>query len=96
MSVDSRPLLTVDGVSVRAGNAVLLHEVSFTLAAGEVMAVLGANGAGKSTLLMTLAGELTAAAGSIDFDGIPLSRWSMTALASRRALNASEPPSRSV
>ena len=92
MSVDSRPLLTVDGVSVSAGNAVLLHEVSFTLAAGEVLAVLGANGAGKSTLLMTLAGELTAAAGSIDFDGIPLSRWATTALASRRALNASEPP----
>ena len=43
--------------------------VSFTLAAGETLAVLGGNGAGKTTLFRTLLGLLTPQAGVVTIDG---------------------------
>lgn len=91
MSESGAPLLRVAGVSVRADHATLLHDIGFTLEGGEILALLGANGAGKSTLMAALAGELSLAAGRIEFDGRALSAWSAAALATRRALNASEP-----
>ena len=41
--------LTVQGVSLRFGGVVALHDVSMTVAAGEIHGVIGPNGAGKST-----------------------------------------------
>jgi ABC-type polysaccharide/polyol phosphate transport system ATPase subunit len=46
-----------------------LHDVSFSLARGEGLAVVGANGAGKSTLLALLAGLLEPDAGRVLVDG---------------------------
>ncbi len=92
MTADRAPLLRVDAASARVAGKRLLHDISFALAAGEVLALLGANGAGKSTLMMMLAGELAPASGGIDLDGRPLAAWSAAGLAERRALNASEPP----
>jgi ABC-2 type transport system ATP-binding protein len=51
VSLDVRAL----GVRVRGGRA-LLHDVSFSARAGEIVGVLGPNGAGKSTLLEAVAG----------------------------------------
>jgi len=63
-----RPLLAVRDLSVAyGGGAPALEPLSFTLAAGECLAVLGANGAGKSSLLRGLMG-LTPAAGEILLD----------------------------
>jgi len=42
-----------------------LHEVSFQLGAGELVALIGPNGAGKTTLLSIIAGVLDASAGSV-------------------------------
>ena len=72
-------------VCARKGRVILAH-VSFSLAPGEVLGVLGANGAGKSTLLATLAGELPLAAGELSLDGRPLRHWTAAELARRRAV----------
>ncbi|MCZ2133890.1 MAG: ABC transporter ATP-binding protein [Burkholderiales bacterium] len=88
----ARALLSVLGVGRRAGTALLLESVSFAVDEGAVLAVLGANGAGKSTLMAALAGDSTLDRGDIEFSGKPLAAWSPLELASRRALNASEPP----
>ncbi len=47
----------------------VLKGVSLHVAAGEVVAIIGANGAGKTTLLKAIAGILRPQAGSIFFDG---------------------------
>jgi ABC-2 type transport system ATP-binding protein len=47
-----------------------LREVSFEIAAGEVVGLLGPNGAGKTTLLKILTGYLQPDSGSIDVDGV--------------------------
>ena len=46
--------------------------VTFTLAPGETLAVLGGNGAGKTTLFRTLLGLLPARSGRVDVDGVPV------------------------
>jgi ABC-type branched-subunit amino acid transport system ATPase component len=45
------PELVIDGVCAGYGNHEVVHDVSFTVATGEVSCVVGPNGAGKSTLL---------------------------------------------
>jgi ABC-type Fe3+/spermidine/putrescine transport system ATPase subunit len=47
----------------------LLNDISFTVAEGETVCLLGASGSGKSTLLRIIAGLEEAEAGSISFDG---------------------------
>jgi branched-chain amino acid transport system ATP-binding protein len=49
-----------------------VHEVSLTVGAGEIVAIVGANGAGKSTTLKTIVGEVKQFGGSIHFDGKPV------------------------
>ena len=59
-----RPLLTIEHQSVGYGNRVIAHDISFTIAPGDRLALLGRNGAGKSTVMKLLAGELTSASGA--------------------------------
>ena len=54
------PLLTVDRLDAFYGDFQALFSVSMTIAAGEIVAVIGANGAGKSTLLAGIAGLMGA------------------------------------
>jgi ABC-2 type transport system ATP-binding protein len=53
------------GLSKQFGARVAVHDVSFKLAAGEVLAIIGPNGAGKTTLLSMLAGGLQPSAGKL-------------------------------
>ena len=50
------PALHFHHVSVRFGEAEVLHDVSFDLAAGEFLTIVGPNGAGKSTLMKVALG----------------------------------------
>lgn len=50
----AHPLLQVDGLCAGYGGADVIANVSFTLAVGECLAILGRNGAGKTTLLHSL------------------------------------------
>ncbi|TPW15376.1 MAG: ABC transporter [Acidimicrobiaceae bacterium] len=53
----------------RPGGAELLRDVSFTVAPGERVALVGANGVGKSTLLRLIDGELSPTSGTVSIDG---------------------------
>jgi branched-chain amino acid transport system ATP-binding protein len=65
----ARPLLEVKGVAASYGAFRALHDVSFSVAEGEVLALLGTNGAGKTTTARSLSGMLPVSAGEIWFDG---------------------------
>lgn len=79
-------MLKATGLGCARGGCRILQEIDFTLAAGEVVAVLGTNGAGKSTLMATLTGELVAQAGSVELDGRALADWPASQRARRMAV----------
>ena len=58
-------LLKVENLSAGYGEAVVLNNVSLSLAEGQTLALLGRNGTGKTTLINTLAGATRQHAGSI-------------------------------
>jgi ABC-type branched-subunit amino acid transport system ATPase component len=64
--------LEVKNLQVAYGAIDAVRDVSFKVAAGEVVALIGANGAGKSTILNTLSGLIRPRAGSAIFDGLDL------------------------
>ncbi len=57
------PLVEVEHLEKRFGAIAAVNDVSFTVAAGEVLGVLGPNGAGKSTMMRIIAGSLAATSG---------------------------------
>jgi heme exporter protein A len=71
-SRDGEPLLAARGLRRSFGRVRVLHDISLTLAPGEVLAVAGPNGAGKSTLLRVLAGLMRPSAGEVRLLGRPL------------------------
>jgi iron complex transport system ATP-binding protein len=86
-----KALLAVSELAVAAHGTRLLRDISFALDAGDILAILGANGAGKSTLVSALSAGVVPDVGQITLDDRRLADWSLTGLAERRALNASEP-----
>ena len=69
-------LLEVSDLQVRYGGVVAVRDVSFEVAPGEVVAVLGANGAGKTSTLRAVTGLEPVADGSVTVDGADVSRSS--------------------
>ena len=62
-------LLSLDGVHKRFGAVHVLRGVSFDVASGEVVGLVGDNGAGKSTLMKVVTGLYRPDAGSVSLDG---------------------------
>ncbi len=62
-------MLSVEGLSVHYGHIQALREVSFQVAPGEIVTLVGANGAGKSSLLNSIAGVISPSAGRVAWKG---------------------------
>jgi branched-chain amino acid transport system ATP-binding protein len=63
------PLLEVEGVSVRFGALLAVHQVSLSVPRREIVAIIGPNGAGKTTLLNAVSGFYHPYEGRIAFEG---------------------------
>ncbi|WP_326635842.1 heme ABC transporter ATP-binding protein [Streptosporangium sp. NBC_01755] len=79
-------MIDVSGVSLTAGSARLLDDVSLRVAPGELVAIAGPNGAGKSSLLSVLAGDVPATHGAVTLAGRPVRALRPAALARLRAV----------
>ena len=80
----SQPLLRVDEVVKSYGSRTVLHRLSFTVAAGERLALTGPSGSGKSTLLNCLGGVDRPDSGRVILDGIEVQSLESDALARLR------------
>ena len=65
----NEPILTIDNVSKSFGGLVAVNDVSFSLAAGQIMGLMGPNGAGKTTLVNLICGFYKPDCGMIKFNG---------------------------
>ena len=72
---DHRPLYAAEGITKHFNNVVALESADFSVAAGEVVGLVGDNGAGKSTLVGILSGTYAPDAGRIFLDNRE-ARWS--------------------
>ena len=85
-------MMAARNVHVRIGGKSILTDVSITARCGQVSTLLGPNGAGKSTLLRCLTGVVRPDRGDVVLDGRPLSDYSLTSLARRRAVLSQSNP----
>jgi branched-chain amino acid transport system ATP-binding protein len=72
--------LAVRNLEVRYGDLVGVADVSFEVAPGTVVALLGSNGAGKTTTLNAIAGLVRRSKGSIEWDGEDIGNLSAYAI----------------
>jgi len=71
------PLLELQNVSRSFGGLHVNRDVSFSLAAGDRVALIGPNGAGKTTLVNVISGDLAPSGGSIRFAGTDITAVSI-------------------
>src|SRR5256885_8154873 len=64
------PRLRMERVSKRFGATIALDDVSISVDAGEILALIGENGAGKSTLMKVLSGAYRPDAGEMVLEGV--------------------------
>jgi len=75
--------LTFEGVTFGYGGAPVLQDVSFRVAPGQTVAIVGQTGAGKSTLTRLVNRIYDASSGRVLVDGVPVQDWSLDALRSQ-------------
>ncbi|MBN8423979.1 ABC transporter ATP-binding protein [Microbacterium esteraromaticum] len=68
------PLLRVTDLSVSYGRVHAVRGISFDVAAGSLVTLVGANGAGKSSVINAIAGVVKPSAGKIVFDGVDVTK----------------------
>ena len=67
-------LLSIEHLSAGYGEAVVLSDISLSLAEGQALALLGRNGMGKTTLINTIVGVTHYFSGKIALDGVDITR----------------------
>ena len=83
--------LEVHSISFGYNAGRLLKEISFSVAAGELIALIGPNGSGKTTLLKVLLGLLAPSCGEVTLLGQPLSTYPPQARAKTIAYVSQQP-----
>ena len=73
---DTIPLLEFDGVHTHYGDLHVLKGVDYTMAAGDIIVLLGGNASGKSTTMKTIMGTVTPTAGEVRFRGEVINKLS--------------------
>jgi zinc/manganese transport system ATP-binding protein len=71
VSGGNRLVVSAEGLGLSFGERVLWDDLSFALASGELLAVLGPNGTGKTSLIRILLGLLAPSAGHVEIEGKP-------------------------
>lgn len=84
-------MIRAQEISVARGDRILVRDISFEVAPGQLHVITGPNGSGKSTLLAALAGDIPLRDGEISLDGDPLSSLSDLQQAQRRAVLSQRP-----
>lgn len=69
-------MITVEHLSKRLGNQQVLEDISFKVAPGEILVLLGPSGTGKTVLLKHLIGLLSPDSGTVKVDGTDITRLS--------------------
>lgn len=77
------PLLTVEGITGGYGDITVVRDVSFSVAAGTITAILGRNGAGKTTALRLVSGLNPLGAGSVQLNGVEIGKMRPNARTAR-------------
>ena len=75
--------LAIEQLSVAVDGKPVVRDVSLTVDAGSFVSIVGHNGAGKTTLLRTIMGLWRPQAGSIVYDGTPITGWSTPRIVQR-------------
>jgi branched-chain amino acid transport system ATP-binding protein len=83
-------MLRLKNVSASYGAVSALRDIDIDVAAGEVVALIGSNGAGKSTTLRAISGVVRATAGSIEFQGEPITNLSPEQIVARGIVHVPE------
>ena len=73
-SIPATPLLRVDGLHAGYGRSQVLHGMSLHVDAGEFVTLLGRNGMGKTTTVKCIVGLLRTQAGTLQFNGLDITR----------------------
>ena len=68
-------MLAVEGLNTYYGDSHVLRGVSLTLPEGTALGLLGRNGMGKTTLIRAIMGYVPAKAGSVSWQGKPVTGW---------------------
>lgn len=76
-------MLSVKNLNTFYGRIQALWDVSFEIAEGEIVALVGANGAGKTTLLNSISGIVRPSSGSIEFSGARMERQAPATIVER-------------
>jgi ABC-type Mn2+/Zn2+ transport system ATPase subunit len=68
-AANAPPVVRIEQVCVRRGDALVLEDITFSVASGEFVGICGPNGAGKTTLLKAILGLVPIASGAIEVLG---------------------------
>jgi branched-chain amino acid transport system ATP-binding protein len=83
LATERAAALSLAGIDAFYGDSQVLHDVSFTLGEGRVLALLGRNGAGKTTCMSSVVGWLAPRRGEVRLFGESIARLSPEAIARR-------------